>query len=133
MPKLHLIRLVGRASQASDQERRPCRPQSRIHDDRRLRPSARLPARRRDPRTQHLDAAALHRGDIPGAAVADAAVGPAELRRALLQAVPVLGVRRGLPGLHGATEAAGVEPGGVFAVALPGAQRRQSEAGQARV
>lgn len=124
---------MGHAGQGPDQEGRSSWQQSRVHRGRRLGPSSRLSARRRGSWPEHLDAAPLHRGFVPGDALADATVRPDELCRALFQAVPVLGLRRGLPGLHGPPEAAGELARRVFAVAVPRAQRREQEAGQTAV
>lgn len=131
MSKLHIIRFLGR----TDEKRGRHRQQGSIYNShsRRLGPSGRLPARRRDPWPKHLDTPPFHRGTVPRTALADAEVGSAGLCRALLQAVPVLGMRRGLPGLLGSAEASGEQPRRVFAVAVPGSQRRQQEAGEARV
>lgn len=91
MSKLHIICFLGR----TDKERRLHRQQSSIYNSnsRRLGPSGRLPARRRDPWPEHLDAPSFHRRVVPGIALAGTKVRPAELCRALLQAVPVLGLR----------------------------------------
>lgn len=132
MPKLHLICGMGHADQGPDQGR-SSQQQSRIHRGRRLGPSSRLSARRRGSWPEHLDAAPFHCRLVPGDAVADAAVRPDELCRAVFQALSVLGLRRGLPGLHGPAETAGEFARRVFAVAVPRAQRREQEAGQAAI
>lgn len=109
LPKLHLLRFLGLPDKVLPQGREA---------------APRLPPRLRGPRTQLLDAPALHRGAVPRGPLRDAAVRPRGLRGTLREAVPLLAMRRGLPVVHCAAEARGREPGRVRDVALRRAQRR---------
>lgn len=123
---------MGYASQAKGEERQGRRQRrDDDNDDRVHKPESarRLPARCRDSRPQLLDTAAHHRRHVPGHAVAHAAVRHAALRGSLLQALPLLGVRRGLPVVHCAEGAQGQQPRRLRPVAVRRAQRRQPQAG----
>lgn len=80
-----------------------------------------------------MDAPALDRGDVPEAADDVGAVGPADVHGRVLAAVPVLGVRRGLPVVHAEGADPGRLPRRVRPLAVRGPQRRQRQARQGRV
>lgn len=121
---------VGCANQTKGQRGQGRRDRDDDDDDDDGRLSCRLPARYRDARPQFVDATALYCGDIPGHAVAHAAGRHATLRRPLLQAISVLGVRRGLSIVYFSEGAQSREPRRVWPVAMRRAQRRQPEARQ---
>ena len=83
----------------------------------------------------HVDTTPLPHDRIPAAGEPTTATRYAGLPDTLRQAVPVLGVCRGFPLLDGRADepaAAGDAPG-LWDVDVPGAQRGESQAGQARV
>jgi hypothetical protein len=63
-------------------------------------PDDRVPGRRGGTWPKHLDAAAQHGGIVSRGTVAGTAIRHGRLREPVFKAVPVLGVRRGLPGVH---------------------------------
>ena len=94
----------------------PKHPHPIINDN--AHPSRRLSPRRRRTGPLDLDAAPLHDGNVPVLGACDSAVQDPTVPVPLLGAVPVLGVRGGLPGLDAqAGERAAAEgEGGVRAV-----------------
>lgn len=82
----------------------------------------RLPARRRPARPLQLDTAAFDNGHIPRNPTPRAADRDIRLSADIRQAVPVLGVRGGLPGLDEGQYSAGQQQERVWAVDVRGAQ-----------